>query len=41
MKTDNALVELVELLMQIDEKDPKNKEDEYVIYLEDGTRVLL
>ena len=35
------LVELVELLLSIDENDPTNQENAYVIYDKDGNKILL
>ena len=35
------LVELVELLLSIDENDPANQENAYVIYENDGNKILL
>lgn len=36
-----SLVELVELLLSIDENDPANEENTYVIYDKDGNKILL
>lgn len=35
------LVELVELLLSIDENDPANEQNAYVIYDKDGNKILL
>lgn len=41
MSESSSLVELVELLLSIDENDPSNKENAFVIYDKDGNRILL
>jgi hypothetical protein len=41
MSEATSLVELVELLQSIDEDDPANEQNAYVIYDKDGNKILL
>lgn len=41
MSESSSLVELVELLLSIDEDDPSNEENAFVIYDKDGNKILL
>lgn len=41
MSDSTNLVELVELLLTIDENDPSNEKNAYVIYDKDGNKILL
>lgn len=41
MSESSSIVELVELLLSIDENDPSNEENAFVIYDKDGNRILL
>ena len=41
MSESSSIVELVELLLSIDENDPSNEENAFVIYDKDGNKILL
>lgn len=41
MSESSSLVELVELLLSINENEPSNEENAFVIYDKDGNKILL
>jgi hypothetical protein len=41
MSESSSLVELVELLLSIDENDPSNEQNAFVLFDKDGNKILL